>query len=455
MVRFTLEKMADGGIRDQLGGGFHRYATDTEWLVPHFEQMLYDSAQLARVYLHAWALFRDEPWAALYRDVAIATLDYVLRELTTDDGAFAASQDADTEGIEGLTFTWRAAEVGEVLGDHAPAFTAAYGVTDDGNWEGVTILSRVWPAPTTPVDRSDVGAEARLADARARLLARRATRPQPARDGKALAAWNGLAIAALAEAGRLLDEPRYVDAAVRAAETITGGLLGEDSVLRRSWKDGRAVGQGVLEDYADLGEGLLALYEATFDERWFVTARALMDRVLARFADPVGGFFDTADDHERLITRPKDPQDNAVPSGGAMATTVLLRLAAWTGEARYREAAERAIGTVAPYLARYPTGFAQWLVAASFAAADAVEVAIVGEPADKATQALLAPVRAAWRPFQVLAAAPPAAIATSAVPLLAGRTARDGRPTAYVCRGSVCDLPVSDVIALEHLLPQP
>jgi uncharacterized protein YyaL (SSP411 family) len=453
MVRFTLEKMADGGIRDQLGGGFHRYSTDAHWLVPHFEQMLYDNAQLARVYLHAWALFGDER-AGFYREVAVGVLDYLLRELATDEGAFAASQDADTEGIEGLTFTWRAAEVREVLGDTAPAFTAAYGVTDDGNWEGVSILSRVWPSATTPPSREDPGLEGRLAVARGALFARRGSRPQPARDDKALAAWNGLAIAALAEAGRLLGEERYTAAAVQAAETITGGLLGSDGVLRRSWKDGRAVGQGVLEDYADLAEGLLALYETTFDERWFVTARDLMDRVLDRFVDPAGGFFDTADDHERLITRPKDVQDNAVPSGGAMATTVLLRLAAWTGEARYREAAERAIGTVAPYLVRYPTGFAQWLVAATFAAADVVEVAVVGDLDDVATRALLAPAWSAWRPFQVLAAASAGGVAggASAVPLLADRVAIEGRATAYVCRGFVCDLPVTDPAALEGRL---
>ena len=454
MVRATLDRMADGGVRDQLGGGFHRYATDDHWLVPHFEQMLYDNAQLARTYVHAWARLREEPWAAFYREVAVGVLDYLLRELVTDDGAFAASQDADTDGIEGLTFTWRAAEVREVLADDAPAFTAAYGVTDDGNWEGVSILSRVRAAADVPVDRSDAGLEARLADARARLLARRAGRPQPARDDKALAAWNGLAIAALAEAGRLLGEDRYTNAAVRAAETIDRGLLADDGSLRRSWKDGRAVGQGVLEDYADLADGMLALYETTFDERWFVAARRLMDRVLDRFADPAGGFFDTADDHERLITRPKDPQDNAVPSGGAMATTVLLRLAAWTGDARYRDAADRAIGTVAPYFVRYPTGFAQWLVAATYAAADAVEVAVVGDPDDPATRALLDPVWSAWRPFQVLAVSPADAVDGSAVPLLAGRVARDGLPTAYVCRGSVCDLPVTDVVALRGLLPE-
>ncbi len=444
MLTETLDRMADGGIHDQLGGGFHRYATDARWLVPHFEQMLYDNAQLSRAYLHAWSVLGRE------RDkrTAIEVLDYVLRELTTTDGAFAASQDADTDGIEGLTFTWRAAEIREVLGDGAPAFTAAYGVTEDGNWEGVTILSRVTP-------RGDPLAEAALAGARARLLERRATRPQPARDDKALASWNGLMIAALAEAGRLLDEPRYTAAAVRAATTIVEGLLADDGSLRRSWKDGRAVGQGVLEDHSHLAEGLLALYETTFDERWFAIARRLADRILERFADPAGGFFDTGVDHETLITRPKDPQDNAVPSGGAMATTVLLRLAAWTGETRYREASERAIGTVRPYLARYPTGFAPWLVAATFAAGEVDEVAVIGSLDDPATRELLRPVWSTWRPNQVLALATAEDAATSVVPLLNDRIAVDDRPTAYVCRHFACRLPVTSASALAEQLARP
>jgi len=381
--------------------------------------------------------------------VTVGVLDYMIRELTTVDGAFASSQDADTDGSEGLTFIWQAPEIREVLGSVAAArFSDAYGVTDEGNWEDVTILSRVWPAPDEPPFRDDAALESELAAARAKLLDRRATRPQPARDDKALAAWNGLAIAAFAEAGRLLGEERYTAAAVAAATTIVDGLLAEDGSLGRSWKDGRAVGAGVLEDYAHLAEGLLALYETTFDERWFTLARGLADQILARFQDPSGGFFDTAVDHEALITRPKDPQDNAVPSGGAMATTVLLRLAAWTGEGRYRDAAERALGTVSTYLARYPTGFGQWLTAASFAASDVVEVAVVGDPSELATRELLAPVWASWRPAQVLAVAPETAVAHSAVPLLADRLAKDGLATAYVCRNFACNLPVTEATAL-------
>ena len=444
MVRFTLDKMADGGIRDQLGGGFHRYATDSRWLVPHFEQMLYDNAQLARVYLHASKAF-GEGTSVRYQDVATGVLDYMLRELRRDDSAFASSQDADTAGEEGATFTWRAAEIRDVLGDEDAyqQFAAAYGVTDTGNWEGVTILSRVWPTMSEAPQRDDASLEASLASSRAALLSARSERAQPARDDKALAAWNGLAIAAFAEAGRLLGEERYTAAAVDAAEAIVAGLLAEDGTLGRSWKDGRAVGAGVLEDYSHLAEGLLALYETTFDERWFSLARRLADAILDRFADPAGGFFDTAVDHEQLITRPKDPQDNAIPSGGAMAATVLLRLAAFTGEGRYRDAAERAMGTVAPLMAQYPTAFAQWLVASSFAAGDAVEVAVIGDPAKASTRELLAPVWSTWRPFQVLAAAPAEAAGASEIALLHDRPPIGGKPAAYVCRDFVCLIPVT------------
>jgi uncharacterized protein YyaL (SSP411 family) len=441
MARHTLDRMADGGIRDQLGGGFHRYATDAIWLVPHFEQMLYDNAQLARVYVHAWEATGDSHYA----DVATGTLDYILRELTTDDGALAASQDADTDGVEGATFTWTAAEIRAVLGDEAPAFTAAYGVTDDGNWEGTTILSRVTP-------RGSADAEARLAEARARLLDRRRSRPQPARDDKALAAWNGLAIAALAEGARLRDGEPYRAAAVRAAEAILGGLRTPDGRLGRSWKDGRSSGQGILEDYCHLAEGLLALYEATFDERWFTASRELADTIIARFPDPGGGFFDTADDHELLITRPKDVQDNAVPSGNSMAALLLLRLAALTGEGSYRSIAERSLALIGGVAAQYPTAFANWLIAMDLSLADVVEIAVVGQPGARETRTLLAPALSGFRPYQVIAVSEDSS--ASVVPLMGGRFAIDGRPTAFVCRNFACRQPVNEPEALAALLTE-
>jgi uncharacterized protein YyaL (SSP411 family) len=428
VARRSLDAMADGGIHDQLGGGFHRYSTTADWLVPHFEQMLYDNGQLARVYAHAAAITGD----AAYRDVADGVLDYLVRELRTPDGGFAASQDADTEGEEGGTFVWTADEIEQVVGaDEADLIASYYDVSPTGNWEGKVILQRIRPRASDDV-------EGALRGLRRTLLAHRQTRPQPARDDKVLAAWNGLAIAAFADAGR--PEP-----AVAAASLILEKLL-VDGRLRRSWKDGRATADGVLEDYANLGEGLLDLYEATFDERWFVAARALADVILDHFVDPTGGFFDTADDHERLITRPKDPQDNAVPSGGAMATTLLLKLAALTGDGRYRDAAERALASVGTYLGRYPTGFAQWLSALDFAHAKVTEVAIVGDPGSVATRALVAVLDETYRPnlVRALSATPERSI----VPLMADRVAIGGKPTAYVCLGFACRMPVTEPDAL-------
>ena len=458
IARRSLDAMAAGGVHDQLGGGFHRYATDAAWLVPHFEQMLYDNAQLARVYVHAWALTGD----AAYLDTATGTLDYLLRELRTPDGGFAASQDADTAGHEGATFTWTAAEVREVLGPDAALFAAAYGVTDEGNWEGRTILARVR-------DERELGERFGLAvgevaghlvASRTALLARREGRAQPARDDKVLAAWNGLAIAALADAARAMDATgdagladaaaRYRDAACAAATSVLGGLLRPDGRLRRSWKDGRATADGVLEDHADLAEGLLALYEATLDERWFTASISLAEVMLARFADPSGGFFDTADDGERLVMRPKDLQDNAVPSGNAVAAAVLLRLAAFTGEPRYRAAADRAIATVAPFLAQHPTAFARWLAALELAHAGLTEIAIVGDPADGETRRLVRTASRGYTPFRVLAVT--AAPASSAVPLMRDRFALRGRPTAFVCRDFACRQPVHEPEALDALL---
>ncbi len=454
----SLGAMAAGGIHDQLGGGFHRYATDAAWLVPHFEQMLYDNAQLARVYAHAWAMTGDPALLATMTGV----LDYVVRELTTADGGFAASQDADTEGEEGGTFVWTAGEVREALGADAALFSAAYGVTDAGNWEGHTILSRV-RGDAELAERFGLAIDAvgsRLASARAVLLERRSGRPQPALDDKVLAAWNGLAIAAFADAARSLSSTgdpahaelavRYLGAASGAASAVLDGLRQPGGRLRRSWRDGRASADGALEDYADLADGLLALYEATFDERWFEAAVALMDVVLEHFVHPAGGFYDTPDDGEPLVVRPRDVQDNATPSGGSMATAVLLRLAALTGEGRYRTAAERALATVGPYLDRHPTAFAQWLCALEFAHAGSTEVAIIGEPDDAATQRLVAVSNRGFHPFRVQASS--SAGGDSSVPLLAGRFALDGRPTAFVCHDFACRLPVTEPEALEALL---
>ncbi len=468
IARRALDRMAAGGIFDQLGGGFARYSTDAAWLVPHFEKMLYDNAQLARAYLHAWALTGEPAYLA----TAMATLDFVAREMTLPDGVFAASLDADTDGEEGATYTWLAGEVREVLeaaglGEAWPVVAEAYDVTEVGNWEGRVILRRVASdeglAARHGTSAEEVGAL--LGAARAALLAARDRRPQPARDDKALAGWNGLMIAAFADAAALLDgrggdalaaaAARYRTLAERAADRLLEVLRMPDGRFLRSWKDGRARHLGTLEDQACMAEGLLALYEATAEERWFVAARATLDAVLTHFADPAGGFHDTADDAEVLVARPRSLEDNALPSGGAMTATTLLRLHALTGEAAYAAAAEAAIGTVGAAAAAYPTAFAQWLIALDWLIGPVDEVAIVGEPADNAVRRLVAVARGAaggppWRPRQVITVGPdPHA---SAVPLLQGRFSLRGAPTAFVCRGFACRQPVTEPEALAAIL---
>ncbi|HEY7940328.1 MAG TPA: thioredoxin domain-containing protein [Candidatus Limnocylindrales bacterium] len=452
MVRRTLDAMADGGIHDQLGGGFARYSTDGQWLVPHFEKMLYDNAQLARAYLHAWQLTGE----ARYRAVVEDTLDYVARELALPDGPFAASQDADTEGVEGATYTWTLEEVTRHLGPTTALFSAAYDVRPRGNWDGHTIFRRV-ASDAQLAERfgfTPAAVARSLAEARARLLAVRRARPQPARDDKAIAAWNGLALAAFAEASAALGRDDYRAAAERAADFLVTRLLGDDGHLQRTWKDGRAGPAAVLEDHADLAEGLLALYGATFDERWFIAARGLLDAVLERFAAPEGGFYDTATDHETLIARPRGVQDNAVPSGNAMATTALLRLAALTGEARYRDAAEAALRTVGDLPARHPQAFPQWLVAFQLAGRPFDEVAIVGPPDSPARAGLIAAVRDMFRPWAVLAVASSDGGDGSAVALLHERPTIGDAPTAYVCRGFACLRPMTEPQALRAQLEE-
>jgi uncharacterized protein len=461
MVRTTLDRMAGGGLRDQLGGGFHRYSTDAQWLVPHFEQMLYDNAQLGRAYLHAWQLLGDER----DRQVACGTLDAIVRDFTTADRGLAASRDADTNGVEGATFTWSPSEVAAALPAGSPDIglvQAAWDVTSVGNWHeahGRTILRRVRSDQelAEQFDLSVDDVRAGLEQARAGLLGARDRRPQPNRDDKVLAGWNGLAIAALAEGANALgagDDPeraeRYLSAAIGAARVCVNGLLDADGRLGRSWKDGRATGSGVLEDYACLAEGLLALYQATFDEAWFRVARSLANAILERFSDPSGGFFDTGSDHEALITRPKDLQDNAVPSGNAMAVTVLLKLAALTGDQRYRDAAEAALLLVADIAPRHPTFFGQWLVALDLALARIDEVAIIGDRGLPETVDLLRVTRSGFRPNQVVAST--AEPAFSSIELLDDRSRVGGHSTAYVCHGFSCLLPVSTPEALAGLL---
>ncbi len=454
IVEKTLDAMAGGGIYDHLGGGFARYATDKAWLVPHFEKMLYDNAQLARVYTHAAQISGADHYAYIARE----TLDFVAHELRNPPGppggAFASSLDADTDGQEGLTYTWRAAEIREILGDDAPLFEAAYGVTPAGNWEGRTILNRVRGDTDLAAEFERPRDEIRdaLTEARVELLRARDERPQPARDDKVLTAWNGLAIGAFADAGIALGERPFIEIATEAADFILDNLRTDSGRLLRSWKDGRAQHTGTLEDHAHLADGLLVLYEATFEERFFVAARDLADLVLEHFGADDGGFHDTAEDAEALVARPRNLQDNAIPSGGAMTASVLLRLAALTGEGHYRSAAERAAAPIVALAAKHPTGLAQWLLAYGLANAPIDEIAIVGDPDADDTGALLTAARRHYRPGQVLAvASDPAA---SEVPLLHDRKAIGGCATAYLCRDFACQRPTTDPAELTHQLEE-
>lgn len=451
MATRTLLTMARGGLYDQLGGGFHRYATDAIWLVPHFEKMLYDNAQLARVYLHAWQATGN----AEFRRIAEATLDYVRREMTAQaEGGFYSSQDADSEGEEGKFFVWSVEEIDEALGGDSALFKEAHGAQPGGNFEGHNILffaaDPEMLARKYQLDESEV--RLRLASARQRLFAIRDKRIKPGLDDKVLSSWNGLMLAAFAEAARALKRDDYLLTAIASADFFLNTMRQPDGRLYRSWRRGAAKFNGYLEDYANLAEGLLALYEATFDPRYFTAARALADFALAHFTDTNGGFFDTSDDHEVLVTRPKDIQDNATPSGNAMLATVLFKLTLFTAEMRYAEAAANALRAVQPLLGRHPTAFAQWLTAATFALGEAKEIALVGDPDQDDMRALLNVVFDQYRPFKVVALKRPNA--ESPIPLLAGREQRDGQATAAVCYNFACRLPVTSADELRAQLDE-
>ncbi|MGW3363573.1 thioredoxin domain-containing protein [Streptosporangium canum] len=428
MAGRTLEAMARGGMYDQLGGGFARYSVDADWVVPHFEKMLYDNALLLRVYAHWWRL----TGSVLGRRVALETADWLLAEMRTPEGGFASALDADSEGVEGKFYAWTPEEIHEVLGAEDGAWAVAlYEVT--GTFEhGTSVLQLLSdPAP---------GDAERSARVRAELLAARARRVRPGRDDKVVAAWNGLAIAALAETGALFDRPDLVEAARAAAVLLDESHMAGDRLMRTS-RDGRVgANAGVLEDYADLAEGLLTLYGVTGEVRWFHRAGALLETVLGRFADGSGGFFDTADDAERLFQRPQDPTDNATPSGQFAAAGALLSYAALTGSARHREAAEAALGTVT-VLADKHARFAGWgLAVAQAAVSGPVEAAIVGPLDDPATSALHRTALLSPAPGLVVALGEPG---SAEVPLLEGRGLLDGAPAAYVCRGFTCRIPVT------------
>ncbi len=450
MAEVTLEKMAHGGIYDQLGGGFHRYSVDAIWLVPHFEKMLYDNSQLLRTYLHAWQI-TDQP---LYRQVVEETIAYVLREMTAPDGGFYSTQDADSEGEEGKFFVWTPAEIEKALGAHEAAiFETYYGVSDRGNFEGHNILSVVRSvenvAERLRVSVSEV--KRVLAEGRQKLFALREKRIKPARDEKILTEWNGLMIHALAECGVVLGREDAQQAAMRAADFVLTNMSQADGKLYRSHKDGQARFNAYLEDYAAFIRALIALYEATFDLRWLAEASRLTQILFEQFHDPDnGGFFQTGTDHEQLVVRRKDFIDNAIPSGNSLAAEALVRLGVLVNNPTYRREANRILLTLKETMARQPTGFGRLLGTAEAILSPSQEIAIIGEPADEGTQALLQEVHKRYLPHTVVASKRPGE--ASLLPLLEGRELVQGKAAAYVCENYACQLPVTDATAFGKLL---
>jgi uncharacterized protein YyaL (SSP411 family) len=433
MALQTLRSMASGGINDQIGGGFARYSVDESWTVPHFEKMLYDNALLARAYLHGWQVSGDP----ILRRTAEETLDWVLREMTGPEGGFYSALDADSEGVEGKFYVWTVDELRDALGADGDEALRWFGASERGNFEGTNILESRGAEPPPE-------ARARI---RATLLAARAPRVRPGLDDKRLTAWNALMISALAEAGAVLERDDYLDAARRAAGFVLETMRDDDGRLLRTYNAGQAKLNAYLEDHAFLLEALITLYEATFEPRWFHAARATADAIIERFADPErGGFFQTSSDHERLVARRKELEDNPIPSGASSAAFGLLRLAALTGDARYEEHATGVFLLAGDLARRFPGGFGHLLQALDFHLSATREVALVG--AD--TRELARVVRGAFRPHLVLAGGDGAD--ASGIALLEGRTPPGGRPAAYVCERFSCRQPVSEPSELEALL---
>ncbi|MFI8961170.1 thioredoxin domain-containing protein [Streptomyces sp. NPDC053493] len=445
MAADTCEAMARGGIYDQLGGGFARYSVDREWVVPHFEKMLYDNALLCRVYAHLWRATGSD----LARRVALETADFMVRELRTPEGGFASALDADSDDghgrhVEGAYYVWTPEQLAAVLGEDDARYAARYfGVTEEGTFEhGASVLQ-------LPQDAGLADAE-KIASIKERLLAAREERESPGRDDKIVAAWNGLAIAALAETGALLDRPDLVDRATEAADLLVRLHLDDAGRLTRTSKDGLAgANAGVLEDYADVAEGFLALASVTGEGVWLDFAGFLLDIVLDQFTTEGGALYDTAHDAEQLIRRPQDPTDSAAPSGWTAAAGALLSYAAHTGSEPHRKAAEAALGVVKALGPRAPR-FIGWGLAVAEALLDGPrEVAVVGAPDDEGFRALRRTALRATAPGAVLAAGLPDG---EEFPLLRDRPLVDGRATAYVCRHFVCDAPKTDPELLARAL---
>ncbi len=461
MVELTLQKMACGGIYDQLRGGFHRYSVDNQWLTPHFEKMLYDNALLARLYLHAYQL-TDQPF---YRRIVEETLDYVAREMTDPSGGFYSSQDADSEGEEGKFFLWTQAEIEAILTleGESHLFCTVYGVQPNGNFEGEGKNILNIPVSLDQIAQTlNLSLEALteiLNRSKARLFVEREKRIKPTRDEKIITAWNGLMLAAFAEAGRVLGREDYINIAIRNAEFVLAVMKKEGRLLR-TWKADLAEAKlmAYLEDYAFYADGLLALYQTTFNPRWFQEARYLMEMVLEHFTDVEnGGFFDTANDHEQLINRPKNLQDNATPCGNSMAIRTLLLLTAFTGQTAAQTAATctpesmRILVGLQELMSQYPAAFSHWLGSLEFAIARPKEIALIGQSDSPETKAMLQTLFVPYRPNQVVALAD--GVNTVCHPeLVHHRPGQAGQTVANVCQNSICQQPVTTVAELERLL---
>ena len=439
MVDLTLEKMARGGIYDQIAGGFARYSTDAYWLVPHFEKMLYDNALLSRLYLHA----HQATGRGMYRRIAEETLDYILREMTGPEGGFYSATDADSEGEEGKFFVWTPAEIRTILGAEADIFRGFFGVTEAGNFEGKNILNITQKASEyaqthgIPLDRLvDVVQRGKKA-----LLAEREKRIHPLLDDKVLASWNGMMLRSFAEAGAALQRQDYLDAAIKNAGFLLETMRPEGRLLR-TYRAGQAKLPGFLEDYSFVADGLLALYEATFDRQWLTASIDLAERMIGLFWDDgVGGFYDTSAEHDQLVVRPRDVLDNAQPCGGSVATDVLLKLAVITGNEDYRVKAATPLRTLKELMGRAPAGTGHWLAALDFYVSTPKEVVIIGPHDDAGTAALLQTVNGKFHPNKVLVGAD--GEGEHGLPLLESRGMIDGKPAAYVCQNYACQLPVT------------
>jgi uncharacterized protein YyaL (SSP411 family) len=447
IVSHSFTQMARGGIYDQVGGGFARYAVDAVWLVPHFEKMLYDNALLVRLGAHLWQATKNGE----IRRVVEETIHWAVREMRSPEGGFYSSLDADSEGHEGKFYVWSAAEVDAIVGDDAPVMRAYWGVTDDGNFEGQNILSVVVTDRRALAARFSMD-EARLDDviqrARTRLYDVRKARVWPGRDDKILTSWNALMVRGIAEAARAFGNAEYRRVAVESA-TFLFDTLQRDGRVFRSYKDARARIAGYLEDYASLGVAAIAVYELTFDSQWLERARAMADAMVRWFwDDTAGAFYDTASDHETLITRPREITDNATPSGTSLAVELLVRLAELMQDDDARRRAAYVVETLAPGIARYPTAFGHALGSADMLINGAIEIAIVGTPGTADFAALERTVAERYVPSLVVAGG----AADETIALLAGRSARDGQATAYVCRNYSCDEPVVTAEALDRQL---